>query len=152
MPEATRILAIRHGRTAWNADGRIQGQRDIDLDATGRWQAERLAQALAGNDVHALYSSDLARAVQTAEPIARSAGLALRLDAGLRERGFGDFEGLGFGDVEARWPDAAGRWRRRDPEFGPPGGEVLHAFRDRVVRAVTRLVRAHRGQRATLES
>lgn len=146
MAEATRILAIRHGQTAWNADARIQGHRDIDLDATGLAQAEALAQALAGESIDALYSSDLRRAWQTAMPLARRAGLALRLDAGLRERGFGDFEGLSFADVSERWPAQAERWRRRDPSFGAPGGEVLSDFHDRAVEAVIRLARAHPGQ------
>lgn len=144
--DATRILAIRHGQTAWNAASRIQGHTDIELDALGRWQAERLAEALAGQPLDAVYSSDLTRARQTAEPLAKRAGLALCIDRGLRERGFGDFEGLSFVQVEQRWPDQAERWRRRDPDFGPGGGEVLRDFRDRVVAAVERLAQAHRGR------
>ena len=144
--DATRILAIRHGQTAWNAARRIQGHTDIELDALGRWQADRLAEALAGQPLDAVYSSDLARARQTAAPLAERAGLTLRIDAGLRERGFGDFEGLSFVQVEQRWPEQAERWRRRDPDFGPGGGEVLREFRDRVADAVERLAQAHRGQ------
>jgi probable phosphoglycerate mutase len=146
MGEATRILAIRHGQTAWNADSRIQGHTDIALDAVGRWQAERLAAALVGQDIHALYSSDLARARQTAAPLAASTGLPVQTDVGLRERAFGDFEGLSFAQIEQRWPEQAARWRRRDPEFGARGGEVLRGFRDRTVAAVTRLALAHSGQ------
>jgi probable phosphoglycerate mutase len=148
--EATRILAIRHGQTAWNADGRIQGHTDIALDAIGEWQAERLAQALADDDLQALYSSDLMRARQTAAPLARRRGLQLRIDAGLRERGFGEFEGLSFAQIEQRWPDQAAAWRKRDPDFGARGGEVLRDFRDRVVAAVTRLSQAHRGKSIAL--
>lgn len=144
--EATRILAIRHGQTAWNADSRIQGHTDIELDALGLQQAQRLAAALAGEPLHAVYSSDLARARQTATPLAARAGLALRIDSGLRERHFGDFEGLSFAQIEQRWPEQALRWRRREPDFGPGGGEVLRDFRARVVATVERLARAHRGQ------
>ena len=68
------------------------------------------------------------------------------IDEGLRERGFGDFEGLSFAQIEARWPDQALAWRRRDPDFGPRGGEVLRDFCERVVAALTRLALAHRGQ------
>jgi probable phosphoglycerate mutase len=150
MADATRILAIRHGQTAWNADARIQGHTDIELDAIGCWQAERLAAALAGEELHAVYSSDLARARQTAAPLAERAGLELRLDAGLRERAFGEFEGLSFAQIEQRWPDEAARWRRRDPDFGARGGEVLRHFRERVVTVVARLARAHRGQSIVL--
>lgn len=146
MNEATRILAIRHGQTAWNADGRIQGQLDIGLDATGRAQAQALAQALDGEPIDALYSSDLSRARQTAAPLARRAGLVLRVDAGLRERGFGEFEGLSFAEVSERWPAQAERWRKRDPAFGPTGGEVLSDFRDRVIEVMDRLARAHPGR------
>jgi probable phosphoglycerate mutase len=146
MGQATRILAIRHGQTAWNADARVQGHTDIELDAVGHWQAERLAVALAGEELQAVYSSDLSRARQTAAPLAERAGLELRTDAGLRERAFGEFEGSSFAQIAQRWPDQADRWRRRDPDFGAPGGERLRDFRDRAVGAVTRLALAHRGQ------
>ena len=146
MGEATRILAVRHGQTAWNADSRIQGHTDIALDDVGRWQAGRLAVALADEPLHAVYSSDLSRARQTAAPLAARVGLELRIDAGLRERGFGDFEGLSFAQIEQRWPAQAARWRRREPDFGPNDGEMLREFRARVVAAVERLARAHRGE------
>ena len=150
MNEATRILAIRHGQTAWNADSRIQGHTDIALDAVGEWQAQRLALALGDDDLQAIYSSDLTRARQTAAPLAARKGLQVCVDAGLRERGFGEFEGLSFAQIEQRWPEQAEAWRRRDPDFGARGGEVLRDFRDRVVAAVTRLARAHRGQSIAL--
>jgi probable phosphoglycerate mutase len=150
MHQATRILAIRHGQTAWNADARIQGHTDIALDERGRWQAVRLAEALADEDLQAIYSSDLSRAHATAAPLAARHGLPLQIDAGLRERGFGDFEGLSFGQIEQRWPEQAAAWRRRDAGFGPRGGEVLSDFRDRVVAALTRLALAHRGQAIAL--
>jgi 2,3-bisphosphoglycerate-dependent phosphoglycerate mutase len=148
--EATRILAIRHGQTAWNADSRIQGHTDIALDDVGEWQAQRLALALGEDELQAIYSSDLMRARQTAAPLAAHNGLQARVDAGLRERGFGEFEGLSFKQIEQRWPDQAEAWRRRDPDFGARGGEVLRDFRDRVLAAVTRLARSHRGQSIAL--
>jgi probable phosphoglycerate mutase len=144
--DATHILAIRHGQTAWNADSRIQGHTDIELDETGHWQAARLADALAGQPLHAVYSSDLARARQTAAPLAERAGLELRIDSGLRERGFGDFEGLSFAQIEHRWPEQASRWRKRDPDFGPQGGETLAAFHSRSMAAITRLASRHPAQ------
>jgi 2,3-bisphosphoglycerate-dependent phosphoglycerate mutase len=150
MGEATRILAIRHGQTAWNADARIQGHTDIGLDTVGQWQAERLAAALAGEELQAVYSSDLSRARQTAAPLAERAGLELRTDAGLRERAFGAFEGFSFAQIAQRWPDQAARWRLRDPDFRALGGEKLRDFRERVVAAVTRLAVAHRGQSIAL--
>jgi len=150
VSEATRILAIRHGQTAWNADSRIQGHTDIALDDIGRWQAERLADALGDETLDFLYSSDLARARQTAAPLAARKGLELRVDGGLRERGFGEFEGLSFAQIEQCWPKQAAAWRHRDPDFGARGGEVLRDFRDRVVATIDRLAMAHRGQSIAL--
>ena len=99
---ATRILAIRHGETAWNVDTRIQGHSDIGLNDTGRWQAERLARALTDDRLDAVYSSDLLRALDTASALAASTGLTVRTDAALRERSFGVFEGLTFAQIEQR--------------------------------------------------
>lgn len=150
MGEATRILAVRHGQTAWNVGGRIQGHQDIGLDDIGLWQAERLAEALQGEALHALYSSDLLRARQTAQPLQRiSAGL-LRLDTGLRERSFGSLEGLTFAEIEQRWPQDAARWRKRDADFAPGGGESLKAFYARCVATAGRLAAAHVGQTIAL--
>ncbi len=146
----TRLIVVRHGRTAWNADGRIQGHLDIELDALGRRQADALADALDGADVQAIYSSDLRRAAQTAEPLARRLRLPATIDAGLRERAFGRYEGLSFAEIDARWPDQAERWRRRDPEFAAPEGETLRAFRARAVAAVLRLAHAHAGEQIVL--
>ena len=143
---ATRIVAIRHGETDWNAATRIQGQLDIGLNQLGRWQAQRLAEALADEALDAVYASDLARARDTAQPLARRAGLAVHTDPGLRERGFGVFEGLTFDEIEQRFPDGARRWRQRDASFGSEGGETLTAFYARAVAAVTALAARHRGQ------
>jgi 2,3-bisphosphoglycerate-dependent phosphoglycerate mutase len=144
--EATRILAIRHGETAWNVDTRIQGQLDVPLNDTGRWQAHRLSLAIAEEGLDAIYASDLLRAFETAQAVARGSGRAIVADTGLRERGFGVFEGLTFQEVGQRWPEQALRWRRRDPQFGPDGGETLNDFYARSVATVTRLAAAHPGQ------
>jgi probable phosphoglycerate mutase len=144
--EPTRIIVVRHGETAWNADSRIQGQLDIELNDTGLWQAGRLAHTLEEETIAAIYASDLARARRTAEPIARPRGLPVIADAGLRERAFGSFEGRTFAGIEAESPDEARRWRTRDLEFAPGGGESLLAFRERVTRAASRLAAPHPGQ------
>jgi probable phosphoglycerate mutase len=144
--QATRIVAIRHGETAWNVDTRIQGQLDIGLNRTGHQQAERLAAALADAGFDALYSSDLQRAMQTARPLAEASGLRVVAEPGLRERGFGVFEGLTYAEVAQTWPDQSERWRRRDPDFGPAGGEALRDFFARCVETLTRLAVAHPGK------
>lgn len=142
----TRILAIRHGETAWNVDTRIQGQLDVPLNDKGRWQAKRLAEALADAGISALYASDLQRAWQTAQPLAEAAGVAARPEPGLRERAFGVFEGLTWAEIERDHPEASERWRRRDPDFGPAGGETLAAFYARCVACITALAERHPGE------
>ena len=145
--QATRIIAVRHGETAWNVDTRIQGQLDIPLNATGREQARRLGLALADEAVDALYSSDLLRAMQTAQALADAQPpCTIVADTGLRERGFGAFEGLTYAQVAQTWPEQSERWRRRDPDFGPEGGEVLRDFFARCVDTLTRLAALHPGQ------
>lgn len=150
MTAATRIIAIRHGETAWNAESRLQGHLDIPLNPHGRRQAAQLAEALADEGVEAVISSDLGRAADTARAFAGPLGLPLELDAGLRERGFGELEGLTYDEITARWPEMARRWRGRDPEFGPPGGEALRAFFERSVAAATRWAEAHAGRTIAL--
>lgn len=141
----TRLIAVRHGETAWNVDTRIQGQLDIPLNATGEWQAARLADALREEPLSAIYASDLSRAWQTAEALARPHSIEVVADIGLRERGFGRFEGLTFARIDAELPDQARLWRTRDPEFSPDGGESLVVFRDRVIRTVDVIAARHPG-------
>lgn len=150
MTEPTRILAIRHGETAWNVDTRIQGQLDIPLNETGLWQAARLGEALSHEGIDAIYASDLLRAQATAQAISLVSGVPVSLDKGLRERAFGSFEGQTFAEIETRWPEDASRWRRRDVDFRPGGGESLRMFSERCVAAATRLASAHAGQTLVL--
>ena len=146
MTEPTRIVAIRHGETTWNVDTRIQGHLDIPLNATGRQQAARMAGALRGEPIAAVYASDLTRAWETAGYLGRAHGLEVTAEEGLRERGFGEFEGKTFAEIEALLPEHSRRWRKREPEFAPPGGESLLALHDRVVEAAERLAARHPGE------
>jgi probable phosphoglycerate mutase len=151
MPhESTRILAIRHGETAWNVDSRIQGHLDIPLNDTGRWQARRLGQAVADEAIAQVYASDLSRAFETAQAVAHAHGGQIVTDTGLRERNFGSFQGQTFKEIETRWPDQAERWRKRDPDFAPGGGESLREFYARCVGTAARLAAAHPGQTIAL--
>jgi probable phosphoglycerate mutase len=111
-----------------------------------------LAQALADEPLHAVYASDLGRAVETATPFAQAVGLPVQREPGLRERLFGRFEGLRFDEIEQRWPEESLRWRRRDPEFGPEGGETLRDFYERCVTVAARLAARHPGQSIALVS
>ena len=145
--EATRIIAIRHGETAWNVDSRIQGQLDIGLNDTGRWQAQRVGEALAEEPISAVYSSDLERAHQTAQSIAQVAGKPVVRHAGLRERAFGMFEGRTFDEIRHEWPEHARNWRSRVPEWRPPkGGESLVELRERVLHTLRELAERHPGE------
>ncbi len=147
---STRIIAIRHGETSWNVDTRIQGQLDIPLNDTGRMQAARMAEALAGEPIAAVYASDLARAWETAQFLSRAVGIPVEKEIALRERAFGEFEGRTFAEIEAALPQEANRWRKRDPDFAPRGGESLTALRDRVVEAAERLAARHSGEQIAL--
>lgn len=148
--QVTRIVAIRHGETGWNAEQRMQGQIDIALNERGREQVRRLGVALEGERFDAVYASDLQRALATAQAIAFPAGLPVRTEPGLRERAFGVFEGHRYHEIEQRWPAGALHWRRRTPDYAPQGGETLVDFQARCIEAATRLASAHPGKSIAL--
>ena len=144
--DATRLIVVRHGETAWNVDTRIQGHLDIPLNDTGLWQARQLGDALAGEAISAIYTSDLLRARKTAQAVADATGAALVDEPGLRERAFGSFQGRTFAEVETEHPEQARRWRQRDPDYAPDGGESLRVLRERVVDTTHRLAARHPGE------
>ena len=144
--QATRIIAVRHGETAWNVDTRIQGHLDIALNDTGHWQARQVARALADDPLAAVYTSDLQRAHATAQAIAQASGAPLVAEPGLRERSFGELEGRTFAEIEAELPEQARRWRQRDPHFAPTGGETLVQLRERIAATTHRLAAQHTEQ------
>jgi probable phosphoglycerate mutase len=145
-PQATRIVAIRHGETAWNAEARMQGHLDIPLNEVGRRQARQLAPALLDEGITAIWSSDLARARETAETLGAAIGVPVRCDSGLRERCFGVFEGELYQDIGVLWPEAHRLWHEREPDAAPPGGESPRVFFERVVATCERIAAAHAGQ------
>lgn len=153
MP-VTRIIAVRHGETAWNVDTRIQGQLDIGLNDRGLWQAERVGKALAEEAIDRIYSSDLQRAHSTAQAIARHTAnptaREVQLHTGLRERGFGTFEGETWADIAEKWPDESRRWKQRDPHFAPPGGETPTKLLARVQTTVDDIASRHPGEHIVL--
>jgi glucosyl-3-phosphoglycerate phosphatase len=114
----SRLVVVRHGRTEWNADGRIQGQLDAPLDERGRAQAKALAVRFAEFAPAVIVSSDLARATDTAGELAARTGLAVRLDARLRERHFGQWQGLLNSEVAQRYPEEYAAWRNGVPVDG----------------------------------
>jgi probable phosphoglycerate mutase len=142
----TRIVAVRHGETVWNAEMRMQGQLDTALSARGRWQAGRAAGSLAGEGIEAIFASDLERAFDTAHALASRLGLPITTDVGLRERSFGVFQGYTYADIDRRWPVEAARWRHHDPDFAPEGGETLREFSARAVAACSRIAAGQAGR------
>ena len=143
---ATRLCLVRHGETAWNAEGRVQGQLDVPLSEVGLAQARAVAAALAGERFDAIYSSDLVRVRQTAAPTAQRLGLPVALDAALRERHYGMFERLTYVEVKQRYPAQYARFRDKDLEFDFGTGESLAGFAARALECVERLVARHAGQ------
>jgi len=106
------LLLWRHARTAYNALARLQGQIDIPLDEVGHWQARVSAARLAARHRPVrIVASDLSRAVDTAGYLARAVGVPVELDPRLRERAFGEWEGMTGHDIEARWPQEFREWR-----------------------------------------
>jgi probable phosphoglycerate mutase len=149
-PDAARLLLIRHGETEWNTEGRIQGFRDIALSDRGQRQAQVLARHLAVQAIDAVYASDLARAIATATPLAAQRGQAVRIDARLKERGFGLFEGSTYAEAEAKWPNEYAIWRQRDPGHALPGGESFRDARARVMACLEEIAQRHAGRTVAL--
>lgn len=141
----TRFCLVRHGETAWNAEGRVQGQIDISLNDLGRAQAKAAAARLATEQFDALYSSDLSRTVETAQSAAALLGLEVERTAGLRERFFGAFQGLTHAEAQALYPADFARFAARDPDHRFPGeAESLRVFSGRVEAALGDLAERHR--------
>jgi broad specificity phosphatase PhoE len=141
----TTILLARHGESDWNRSGRWQGFADRPLTGLGRKQASELAERLANTELDAVYSSDLRRARETAEIVARTKGLAVEVTADLREVDVGSWSGLTRAQAEARFPDHYARWLRGSE--GWDDGESYEQMSARVVRAVRRIARDREGQR-----
>jgi probable phosphoglycerate mutase len=153
MP-TTHIVLIRHGETAWNAERRLQGHIDIGLNPEGRRQAGAVAAALACEHFDAVISSDLQRALRTAEAVAAPHGLPVRTDPALRERCFGGFEGLLYADIEQRFPAEFAAWQARDIDAPMPHGarsaETFRQFNQRVLAAILGWAAAAPGQSIAL--
>jgi probable phosphoglycerate mutase len=144
----TELILIRHGETAWNRERRMQGQTDTPLSDTGRAQADAVGRRLARHPFAALYSSDLARAWETAAAIARAHERShdIRREPALRERTFGVFEGLTYDEMAQRYPDEHARFSARDPDYAVPGGESPRQFFERSLACLDAIARAHEGE------
>lgn len=137
----TTILLARHGETDWNRAGRFQGWADPPLNELGRAQARELAARLADDPFDAVYSSDLRRAHETALIVAEPHGVPVIADRGLREVDVGSWSGLTRQEIDERFPGH----ERHD-------GETREAHTERVVGALERIARSHRGERILVVS
>jgi len=132
----THLCLIRHGQTDWNLEGRYQGQSDVPLNQTGMAQAITLIEKLNGQTFNAIYSSDLKRARQTAEPISKVMGMEVHVEKRLREINQGEWEGVLVEEIKARYAEI---WSQRtvDPaSVRPPGGETVGEVAQRMYAAL----------------
>ncbi len=139
----TTLYLIRHGETPWNVEGRYQGQLDPPLNEQGHQQAQATANQLASLGFAAIYSSDLARAHQTAAALAEKTGLPIQLDPRLREINQGQWEGILIDDIRARWPQEIRHWEQDPWQHHPPGGERLEQMQARLFAAIDEIVARH---------
>jgi broad specificity phosphatase PhoE len=141
----TQLCLVRHGQTDWNIEGRYMGQSDVPLNQVGRDQAYSLARQLQGRQFAAVYTSDLARASETADIIASSLGLPVVCDVRLREINQGQWEGQLVEIIKSRY---ARLWLQRslDPAgLRPPGGETVAEVAQRIQAALDEISHLHPG-------
>ena len=141
-----RLLLVRHGTTAWNQEGRYQGQSDLPLDETGLRQALTLKNRLARQEIGAIYASDLIRAWQTASAIAEPHSLAVRPEPRLREIDFGVWDGSTYAEIARRFPQALAAWEADPLNTAPHGGESLGQVTARVRAALDDIRHLHPDQ------
>ena len=139
-----RLYLVRHGETESNRQGLALGRADVPLNERGRWQAQRLGRALAGEPIAAVYSSPLSRALDTARPIALSRGLEVQVEPGLIEMDIGEAEGLTFTEVRSRFPGLLEAWvGAGGPSQAMPGGERLVDVQARAWETVQAIAARH---------
>ncbi len=138
------LFLVRHGETEANRQGLALGRADVPLNENGRKQATQLSAALSGEPIVAVYSSPLARAVETAGPIAAAHRLPVEIEPTLIEMDIGDLDGLTFAQVRERYPRLLELWTSADgPNERMPGGEALQDVQRRAIEAVRRIAQRH---------
>lgn len=137
-----RLLLMRHGQTTYNATGRMQGHLDTELSGVGYSQARAAADLLEGKGITAIVSSDLIRARETAEIIARGLGLEVTVDKRLRETHLGEWQGMTSAEVDEQFPGARALWRH-DPTWAPPQGESRVDVANRARPVIDELMQKH---------
>ena len=148
----TRLFLVRHGATTATEEHRFSGSTGADLSEQGRWQAARLGERLSHENITAIYSSPLARALDTARIIAGHCGLETRTDDGLREIGHGHWEGMKRDEVEREFASEYAAWEADPFTFAPAGGESGVAVLARALPVIREIVTAHTGGRVVVVS
>lgn len=144
------IILVRHGATDWNLQGRCQGSTDRELSDAGIRQAEQIAALLRTEEIHAIYSSHLRRARQTAEFISQPHALPVLIEEELRELDHGELEGLTFNEIKNRYGDFLIRWRSEPADIQVPGGERLADVAERAWTGLNDIVVRHADEKRIL--
>ena len=129
---ANTFYIVRHGQTNWNILGKTQGHGNSDLTKRGESQAEELAETMAKYPIDFIYSSDLGRAVQTAQIVGETIGIDVEKTSALREMGFGVWEGLLIEEIRKDHADTYDTWRNEPHLVNIPEGETLHIIKKRL--------------------
>ncbi len=137
------LYLIRHGETDFHVQKKALGRLDIGLNELGMRQAGLVAEALRGKGIKAVYSSPLARCLQTARPLAEALGLEVGVREGLQEIDLGEWDGMPFSRIYEEGGEVFARWLRSPAEVRIPGGELLEEVRERVIGAVNGIMAAH---------
>lgn len=144
MPHSTNVLLIRHGQSKGNAERRFGGHTATPLSARGRNQAEATARTLKSESITAIYSSDLARALETAKALANMTGLTVQSTTAFRERDVGVMEGLTFEDAAQQHPEQYAALLRRDFDYVLSGGESYRQLLDRARQKLDEVIEENR--------
>jgi broad specificity phosphatase PhoE len=142
----TEIILARHGETDWNVEEVFRGRIDLELNETGRRQAELLAEYLGELKIEAVYSSPLKRALNTAKAIARRQRLEVEVSPGLIDCDFGQWQGLPLREVRKKYKKLYRQWAESPQRVKIPGGESLDEVRERALKVVNELMAKYRGR------
>lgn len=146
----TVLTLVRHGETEWNALGKFQGSKDIDLSTEGILQAQYLKNRL-GNDFDHIYTSPLKRALQTAEIISESRNISPIIESDIIEINFGEWEGLTIKEIEANYPERFIQWRTDEVHAPMCGGEAsIKKASIRAEKAILEIVKRHKGSNVVI--
>lgn len=148
----TSVYLVRHGQTAWNKEEIFRGRTDIPLDETGLRQAELVGEYFKGMAIHAIYSSTLSRAWETAQKIARFHHLNVQPLEGIIDMSFGDWEGRAHQEIREKDSTTYSHWVEEPHRVKLPGGEGLDDVRRRAMAALEEVIRAHSGKTLVLVS